>query len=105
MELLDTYVSAASFLNHMSYCSGGLYVIDVINITVEMMTYYKEATGITQYINILEETNLKSKRANLPISNTTLLSIDTCTDNTGRLPVRAFSGNKYVIIDYYCNPN
>ena len=51
--------------------------MDGIDITDEMMTYYKEATGIPDYINTIEEAHLKSKHANLPISNDTLFANST----------------------------
>ena len=76
-ELFYTNVSDTSFLQHLHYRSGGLHAIDAVNLTDEIMTYYKEAVVILKYINMLEEYQLKSKLANLPISNDTLISIST----------------------------
>ena len=76
-ELLYTGVSTTVFFNHLRSCSGGLHAIDVIDLTAEMMTYYKEYIGITEYINMLEEDQFKSNRANIPISNDTIFAIAT----------------------------
>ena len=76
-ELLYTDVSAAALLNHLRSRSGGLNAIYVIDITAEMMTYYKEVSGIPEHINMIEDDQLKSKCDKLPIPNKKFVAIAT----------------------------
>ena len=71
----DTFyvvVLAKTLLNHLEKYYGGLHALDVINLKIGMRSYYGKAVGISEYINMLEDTQ---KRAKIPISDDFLLVI------------------------------
>ena len=76
-EMFYTDVTANDILKHLRARSGGLHTIDIIDLTAEMVGYYATAKGIPEYINMLEDAQLKDKRAKLPITNETLVAIAT----------------------------
>lgn len=65
-----TTVTAAQLLEHLDANCGGLHPIDLINLPMDMMTYYATAKGIPEYINMLEDTQCK-----IPMLDIQLLAI------------------------------
>ncbi len=65
----DTFykkVSALEIITFLDADSGGLHAVDV-------HTYYVQADGIPQYINMLEDAQKKAKRAGMPIADIKLV--------------------------------
>ena len=75
VDLYYTNITAAQLINHLRNKSGGLHVIDTIYLTTEIIGYYKDSAGIPEYINKLEEAQLKAKQSHLPITNEMLVAI------------------------------
>jgi hypothetical protein len=70
-------VKASALLAHLQKHCGGLHALDVVDLQVEMRLYYADAAGIPEYIIMLEDSQKKAKRANLPISDDVLAAIAT----------------------------
>ena len=68
-------VTAKQLIDHLDANCGGLHPSDLVRLPTDMMTYYTEADGIPEYINMLEEAQRKSSRANLPIADDNLMAI------------------------------
>ena len=62
-------------MDHLQLRCGRLHTLDVANITYEILTYYGDAAGICEYINIIEDSQKKAQRAQLPITDVTLMTI------------------------------
>lgn len=70
-----TAVSAKKLLAHLEANCGGLHPSELVSLPTEMMSYYQDAEGIPEYINMLEDAQRKLARANLPMSDDQLLAI------------------------------
>ena len=70
-------IKASAFLTHLQKHCGGLHALDVVDLQVDMRLYYADAAGIPEYIIMLEDSQKKAKRANLPISDDVLAAIAT----------------------------
>jgi hypothetical protein len=70
-----TNVTAKQLIDHLDANCGGLHPSELVNLPTEMMSYYAKADGIPEYIDMLEETQHKLARTNLPMSDETLLAI------------------------------
>jgi hypothetical protein len=70
-----TNVTAKQLMEHLDANCGGLHPAELINLPTEMLSYYTQADGIPEYINMLEEAQRKLARANLPMSDDQLLAI------------------------------
>ncbi len=71
----DTFysnVTALTLLNHLHDRSGGLQVLDMVLLTIQMSQYYEGTPIIPEYIQLLEDAQRKAARAGLPITNQTL---------------------------------
>ena len=64
-------------MNHLQFCCGGLPVLNFVELTPEMITYYIDAVGIPKYINILRGAKKNSHQAQLLTLNVTLVYITT----------------------------
>jgi hypothetical protein len=49
-------VTALVIFNHLCECSGGLHVLDMVSLTIQMSQYYKGALDIPKYIFLLAQT-------------------------------------------------
>ncbi len=65
-------VTALALFNHLCKHSGGLHVLDMVSITIQMSQYYKGTPNIPKYIFLLEDAQRKAARARLPVTNQTL---------------------------------
>ena len=70
-----THVTAQQLLELLDANCGGLHPSELVNLPTEMMSYYADAEGIPEYINMLEDAQRKLARANLPMSDDQLLAI------------------------------
>jgi hypothetical protein len=70
-----TNVTAYQLMEHLEANCGGLHPAELINLPTEMLSYYAQADGIPEYINMLEEAQRKLACANLPMSDDQLLAI------------------------------
>jgi hypothetical protein len=70
-----TNVTAYQLMEHLKANCGGLLPAELINLPTEMLSYYAQAEGIPEYINMLKEAQRKLARANLPMSDDQLLAI------------------------------
>ncbi len=70
-----TNVTAKQLMEHLDANCGGLHPAELINLPTEMLSYYTQADGIPEYINMLEEAQHKLAHANLPMSDDQLLAI------------------------------
>jgi hypothetical protein len=68
-----TKVSALEIMTFLDANSGGLHAVDMISLRTNMHSYYVQADGIPQYINMLEDAQKKAKRAGMPIANVELV--------------------------------
>ena len=62
--------------NTQLHCKG-LHVLEVVNLTSMMITYYSDSAAFHKYINIIEETRKNAQRVKLSIPNVTLVEIAT----------------------------
>jgi hypothetical protein len=63
-----TKVSALKIMTFLDANSGGLHAIDMIFLLTNMHQYYVQAGSIPQYIIMLEDTQKKAKRVEMPIT-------------------------------------
>jgi hypothetical protein len=70
-----TNITAMQLMEHLDANCGGLHPAELINLPTEMLSYYTQADGIPEYINMLEEAQQKLARANLPMSDDQLFAI------------------------------
>jgi hypothetical protein len=68
-----TKVSALDIIAFLDANSGGLHAVDMLSLRTNMHTYYVQADGIPQYINMLEDAQKKAKRADMPIADVELV--------------------------------
>jgi hypothetical protein len=66
-------VLALEIISFLDANSGGLHAIDMISLCTNMHQFYIQADGIPQYINMLEDTQKKAKRASMPIADIKLV--------------------------------
>ena len=64
-----TNVMALKLLEHLTEFCSGLHTVDSVNIPQVMKTLFSDTEGIPQYINGMEATQRKSKRAKLVITD------------------------------------
>jgi len=62
-------------MDHLTTNCGGLHPSELISLPTEMISYYTEAEGIPEYINMMEDAQRKLARANLPMSDDQLVAI------------------------------
>jgi len=70
-----TNVTAKQLMDHLTTNCGGLHPSELISLPTEMISYYTEAEGIPEYINMMEDAQRKLARANLPMSDDQLVAI------------------------------
>jgi hypothetical protein len=68
-----TKVTALQIMAHLDANSDGLHAIDMIALRTAMHGYYGQADGIPQYIALLEDSQKKAKRAQMPIADAELV--------------------------------
>jgi hypothetical protein len=68
-----TKVSALEIITFLDANSGGLHAVDMLSLRTNMHTYYVQANGIPQYINMLEDAQKKARRAGMPIADVELV--------------------------------
>ncbi len=61
----------------MSWQCNSLHPIELINLPTQMLSFYTDADGIPEYINMQEDAQRKLEWAKLPMSNEQLLAITT----------------------------
>jgi hypothetical protein len=71
-KMFYSNITALDIFNHLHKCSGGLHVLDMVLLTIQMRKYYKGMPDIPEYIFLLEDSQRKAARAHLPITNETL---------------------------------
>ena len=64
LEVIETNMIA-----HFRASCSSLNVVNVIIILGEMMEYFGQTEGISQYINTMYASQARAKQTNLPISN------------------------------------
>ena len=90
-------VPASKIMEHLRSRCRGLTNIELIDIPNEMRTFYADAEGIPQYINLMEVAQRKAARGNLPVTDQTMVAIasksvlaasdfDTATEKWDELP-------------------
>ena len=72
-ETFYTKVTALDIISLLDANSGGLHVVDMIALHMNMTQYYVQADGIPQFIVMMEDAQKKAKRAGMPISNVKLV--------------------------------
>ena len=68
-----TKVSALDIITFLDTNSCGLHAVNMISLWTNMHSYYVQADGIPQYINMLEDAQKKAKRAGMPIADVELV--------------------------------
>ena len=68
-----TKVLAIKIMAFLDTNSGGLHAVNMLNLRTNMHGYYTQATGIPQYIIMLEEAQKKAKQVGMPIANIELI--------------------------------
>ena len=68
-----TKVNALEIIDHLNANSRGLQALNMITLHTNMMQYYRQADGISQYIIMLEDAQKKAKRAGMPIADVELV--------------------------------
>jgi hypothetical protein len=66
-------VSTLEIMTILDANSGGLHAIDMISLRTNMHQYYMQADIIPQYIIMLEDAQIKAKRAGMPIASIELV--------------------------------
>ena len=72
LEDSDTFytnVTALKLLEHLTEFCSGLHTVDTVDIPQVMKTLFSNADGIPQYINTMEATHRKSKRAKIVLTD------------------------------------
>jgi hypothetical protein len=64
-------------ITHLADNCCGLHPAELINLPTQMLSFYTDADGIPEYINMLEDAQRKLERAKLPMSDKQLLAIVT----------------------------
>jgi hypothetical protein len=64
-------------ITHLANNCCGLHPAELINLPTQMLSFYTEADGIPEYINMLEDAQQKLEQAKLPMSDEQLLAIAT----------------------------
>jgi hypothetical protein len=72
-NIFCTKVMARKIIAFLDANSGGLHAIDMISLRTNMHNYYTQADGIPQYINMLEDAQIKAMRAGMPITDVKLV--------------------------------
>ena len=70
-----TLVTAAQITWHLRDNCSSINATNVVTIQANMMAFYDKTCGISQYINILEESKEIATRAGLPITNNDIIDI------------------------------
>jgi hypothetical protein len=65
-------VTALDIFNHLHKHSGGLHVLDMVLLTIQMSKYYEGTLDIPKYIFLLKDAQRKAARACLPVTDQTL---------------------------------
>ena len=71
-EMFYSNVTALALLNHLRDRSGGLQVLDMVLLTIQMSQYYKGTPIIPEYIQLLKDAQRKATRAGLLVTDQTL---------------------------------
>ncbi len=72
----DTFYTKVTAINIMALLntnSGGLHAVDMIMLHTDMMQYYIQADGITQFFVMMEDAQKKAKQAGMPITHVELV--------------------------------
>lgn len=70
-------VTAIQLITHLADNCRGLHPAELVNLPTRMLSFYNDADGIPEYINMLEDAQRKLERARLPMSDEQLLAIAT----------------------------
>ena len=84
-----TKVTALQLLEHLTATCPGTHGLDKLSLHKEMLDYHKQAPGIPEYINMLEDAQKRSMEIDSedPITDKTLLTIaSTAMLETGQFP-------------------
>ena len=74
-----TLANGGQLLDHLKATCGVLHALNVLILQNEIQWYHLDSEDIPEYINNLKDAQVKSKRTNNPITNTTLVFITTNT--------------------------
>ena len=66
---LYTNVTDLKLLEHLTKFCSGIRTVDAVDIPQVMKTFFSDAEGIPQYINVMEAAQIKSKPAKLVITD------------------------------------
>ena len=70
-------ITTKALMYHIQLRYDCLHALEVVNLTSDILTYYGDASGIPEYINMLEDTQKKAQQAQIPIPDVTIMAIDT----------------------------
>ena len=70
-------ITTKAFMDHIQLRCGGLHTLNVVELTSNILTYYGDAVGLSEYINMLKDYQKKAQREQLPIPVITLMAIAT----------------------------
>ena len=76
-ETMYANVTTKALMNHLQLRCGGLHVLNNVDLTSEMLTYYDDAAGVPKYTNMLEDNHKKGHQTELPLSDVTIVAIAT----------------------------
>ena len=62
-------------MDHLQLRCCRFHALDVVDLTSDLINYYGGAAGIPEYINMIEVSQKKAQRAQLPIPDVTLTGI------------------------------
>ena len=77
VDAFCTKLSALKIITFLNANSGGIHAVDMISLWTNMHSYYVQADGIPQYINMLEDAQKKAKWAGMLIVNVELVMMAT----------------------------
>ena len=64
-----------SLMDYLQLSFGGLHARNVVDLASKTLTYYSDAAGIPDHINILEDAQKKDQLSQLPIPDVNRMSI------------------------------
>ena len=70
-----TKITTLKLMDHLTEFCLGLHTVDTMDIPQVMKTLFRDAEGIPQFINAMEEAQRKSKRAKLIINDNYLHAV------------------------------
>lgn len=68
-------ITATQLMEHLNTNCAGMHPSELVTLPTSMQSFYAEAEGIPEFINMLEDSQRKLARANLPMTDAQLLAI------------------------------